>query len=422
MRVVVIGAGLVGLATAWTLHRGGAEVTVVDPAPGQGATYAAAGMLAAVTETYYREEELGRLCLAGATAYPAFVEDVAEALGRGTEELGHRTTPTLVVGADAADREALTDLHRLSTGLGLASQLLTTREARRREPLLSPRISCAVLAEGDHQVDPRTLGSALLEALTAARAEAHVPARASGILHSGDPSAPVRGVRLEDGTTLEADAVVVANAVAAKDLEGLGADLTGALRPVYGDVLRLRPPARTDQVLAGSVRGRVAGRPVYLVPRADGSVVLGATSREDGRAGVHVGGLHELLSDAIRIVPALAECELAEVVARPRPGTPDNAPLLGRLPTEGLVVATGTYRNGILLAPAIAAAVTRLLGLTDAVTADALPELPDLTPFDPLRFRPATHHHATHRHAIDHHATDHHATDQPATIPEEDPR
>ncbi len=395
MRVIVIGAGVIGLATAWTLRRAGAAVTVVDPAPASGATHAAAGMLAPVAETYYREQELGRLCLASAAAYPGFVAELARALGREVADVGYLPTRTLIVGADAADRGALSDLHELSLSLGLGSQRLTTREARRLEPLLLPTLSCAFLAEEDHQVDPRILARALLEALVAAGAQV-VEEAAAAVTHVGDDTSPVTGVRLKGGRELGADAVVVANAVAARRLDGLGVDLTRSLRSVYGDVLRLGTPPHLRGLLTGTVRGLVAGRPVYLVPRADGTVVLGATSREDGSDAVSVGGVHELLRDAIRIVPAVAEFSLGEAVARARPGTPDNAPLLGSLPAEGLVAATGTFRNGVLLAPAVGAVVTQLLGLSEPASRDRPPvELSsaELAAFDPGRFsRPALPH------------------------------
>lgn len=376
MRTIVIGAGLVGLATAWRLRAAGAEVTVVDPAPASGATHAAAGMLAPVAETYYREEALGRLGLASATRYPAFVDEVAAALGRDRGEVGYRDTRTLVVGADAADRGSLGDLFDLTIGLGLSMERLTTRQARRLEPLLSPTLSCAFLVEGDHQVDPRVLAQALLQALGGAGVE-FVERRAAAVTAS---TGAVSGVQLDDGTHLSADRVVLTAGVGARDVADTGVDLRGALHPIYGDVLRLDAPASLRGQVTGTIRALVAGKPAYLVPRADGSLVLGATSREDGNPRVSAGGVHELLRDAIRLLPALAEFALVETVARARPGTPDNAPLLGPLPVPGLVAATGTYRNGILLAPAVADAVAHLLRL------DVESPLPDLSPFDPTRF------------------------------------
>ncbi len=438
MHVIVIGAGLVGLAAGWRLAQLGERVTLVDPDPAGGATHAAAGMLAPVAETSYDERALGQLCLASNDRYAGFVGQLAAALGRSAQDVGYRQTRTLIVGADAADRGALSDLHELSVGLGLDSRRLTSREARRLEPLLGPGLSAAFLAEGDHQVDPRRLAAALLEALPAAGAQlvrgevravtsteydggasdggasdggasdggasdggasdcaAHAPTAPDDTRTGRDGTsrgAPrggsrvvgggaVTGVVLTDGRRITGDAVVVANAVAAGELDGIGLDLRASLRPVYGDVVRLDAPPSLRGLISGTIRGLVAGRPVYLVPRGDGSVVLGATAREDGQPRVSAGGVHELLRDAIRLVPAVAEFALTESVARARPGTPDNAPLLGRLPIGGLVAATGTYRNGVLLAPAVADAVAHLLGHPVAAPTD-------LAAFAPGRFAAA---------------------------------
>lgn len=358
-----------GLACAWTASRMGCRVTVVDPAPAQGATHAAAGMLAAAAETTHTERSFSELLRAGAQAYPGFVADVSRCVRGST---GYRTTATVVVGADAADRQALGELADLTTSLGLDVERLTTREARKLIPLLAPSLSGAFVAPRDHQVDPRVLAATLLRGLGD---------RGAQFVRESAVSVHGNAVDLSSGR-VTADAVVVANGVGAGSLPGLPLDLTAAVRPVYGDIIRLAPaPAGLD--LPGTLRGLVNGHAVYLVPRADGSVVLGATTREDGRAGVSLGGVHELLRDAIRVMPAVQEYEIAEVIARARPMTRDNLPLLGRL-TPGVVLATGFGRNGILLAPIAAAAVMTLLDMP----APDWAEVPDLSPVDPYRIRP----------------------------------
>ncbi|MEH0110941.1 glycine oxidase ThiO [Tersicoccus sp. MR15.9] len=372
--VLVLGAGVVGLGIAFTLARAGHPVTVVDPAPASGATHAAAGMIAPVAELAHQEEALLPLTLDSARRYHAFADDVAAVGGRDT---GYATTPTLVCGVDGADRDALAALHRLQLRLGLEAEQLTTREARRREPLLGPQLSAAYLLPRDHQVDPRLLSRALLAALTALGIRV-VEQRAEALLTAPEPSGVrVIGARLADGSTLEAAETVVATGVAAADLP-----VPLPLRPVHGDILRLQPPAGFP-ALTHTVRAIVRGMPVYVVPRPDGTLVLGATSREDGGAGLQAGGVHALLRDGITLLPALAEATIVDAVARARPGTPDNAPLLGRLrnadgaPTAGLVLATGFFRHGVLLAPAAGAAVLGLL---------AGEPLPVAEPFSPDRF------------------------------------
>ena len=351
MRVIVVGAGMVGLATAWRLHRDGHAVTVLDPAPASGATHAAGGMLTPVGEAYHGEDDLTSLLLASSRRYPAFVADVAAHLPAGIPT-GLLTAGTLIVGTDAADRGHLADLHDLCVRLGLRTEAVTTREARRLEPLLSPRLTCAFLAPEDHQVDPRLLAAALLTALRDAGVTIREEA-ATGVVAGEAPR-----VEFASGDTLAGDVVVVASGLGAADLTrdlggGHGLDLDRVLRPVHGEVLRLTAPPHLAPLLTRTVRGLVEGRPVYLIPRGDGRVLLGASSREDDERGVLAGGLHDLLVDAVRLVPAVREFVVEEVLARARPGTPDNAPIIGPI-APGVVLATGLFRHGILLAPLVA--------------------------------------------------------------------
>jgi glycine oxidase len=348
--VAVVGGGVVGLGIAWEAARAGRHVVVVDPAPGTGASFAAAGMLAAVSEYHYQEEALLGFMLESAKRWPAFAQPLAA-------EAGYLRTPTLCIAGDGADRQALADLRAVQETHGLDVKSLTVREARAREPMLSPGIVGAFEISADHQVDPRRLIAALLTRLGSERL---VRRRADALLWDG---ARVAGIRLDDGSELRAQETIVANGLGARYLEGLPVQLP--LRPVYGDILRLRIPQRLRPLVTATVRGLVRGRPVYLVPREDGTVVIGATQREDGSDAVSAGGVYELLRDAQALVPAVAELELYETIARARPGTPDNAPLLGRVAAgyadraaegdvPGLIIATGFFRHGVLLTPAAA--------------------------------------------------------------------
>jgi glycine oxidase len=380
---IVVGAGVIGLGIAWEAARSGRRVTVVDPAPGGGASFAAAGMLAAVSEYHYQEEQLLEFMLHSAGLWPGF----ADAAGEGC---GYLRTPTLCLAGDAADRQAFADLRAVQEAHGLAVRPLTVREARQREPLLAPALAGAFEIEADHQVDPRRLVQALLARLRERLGEGSlVRARADRLVWDGGR---VAGVVLEDGRELRAEETVVANGMGAREVGGLPVHVP--LRPVYGDVLRLRVPERVCPLVTATVRGLVRGRPVYIVPREDGTVVIGATQREDGSDAVSAGGVYELLRDAQALVPAVSELELHETTARARPGTPDNAPLLGRVAARdgeahdgaghvaGLIVATGFFRHGVLLTPA-AAEVCR--GLLDG-RAD-----PRWDAFRPDRFRTTTH-------------------------------
>ncbi len=394
--VAVVGAGVIGLATAWELRRRGRSVVVVDPEPGSGASRAAAGMLAPVSEVQYQQEPLYPLMSASAAAYPAFVAALEQAAG-GT--VGHRATETLVCGADAADRQALADLRALQARHGMTVEPLSLREARALEPALSPRLSSAFRIPHDHQVDPRRLVAGLLAALTAPElpdlpaGRDGGPARlvhglATGLRrHAGGA---VTGVRLADGGMVSAAWTVLAPGAGLGELEGLPEDWHPPLRPVHGDILRARVPAGSPELLQRTVRGLVHGVPVYLVPRTDGTVVIGATSREDDLTGPSAGGVFRLLRDAQALVPGVADLELTEVLARARPGTPDDIPYLGRVrdpdgsSVPGLVVSTGYFRHGVLLAPLAARLAAQLVAGADGPDPGA--DAAHLASTDPHRF------------------------------------
>ena len=368
---VVVGGGAIGLAAAWRAAVAGLSVEVVDPSPGGGASFAAAGMLAPVTEVHYGEEPLLGLNLASARRYPAFIAELEDAAGR---RAGYRACGTLAVAADNDDNAALGELFDFQRRLGLEVTRLTSRECRGLEPALAPSIRGGVRVEGDHQVDPRALTAALLDAGRAAGVRP-IAARAAGVVVVDGRAT---GVRLDNGEVRPAGAVVLAAGAWTSGLAGLPPDVVPPIRPVKGQILRLRGPA-ADPLLGGNLRGLVGGSPVYLVPRPDGRLVVGATAEEKGFDGaVTAGAVYGLLRDACALVPGVSELELAETTAAFRPGSPDNAPLVGATVVDGLLLATGHHRNGILLTPVTADAVAALL------TGAAVPDV--VAPFDPRRF------------------------------------
>ena len=384
--VVVTGGGVIGLSIAWRAAQRGFSVTLADPSPGQGASYAAAGMLTPVSEAAYTEKELFALGAASLGRYPAFAAELAVASG---EPASFRTAGTLQIGYDADDLAVIDELHALQDSLGVPGQRLTARECRRLEPMLDPSVRGGLLAEADGSVDPRQLTRALLAATERAGVRL-IRQPVEGILtgpgdrwpgdggpgdrRSGDGgpgdglgtgpragagggmdqpgSERAGGVRLADGSTITADWTVLAAGWNSAAIEGLPADCVPPVRPVKGQVARLRAP---DGFLRRTVRGIVRGSSVYLVPRDNGELVLGATQEDLGPdTRVTAGGLWELLRDARALVPGITELEFTEAVARLRPGTPDNAPVLGPCRMAGLVLATGHFRNGVLLTPVTA--------------------------------------------------------------------
>jgi glycine oxidase len=343
--LAVVGCGVIGLAIAWRCAQRGLRVTAYDPTPGGGASRVAAGMLAPVGEAYFGEAALTGLLVESYRRWAGFAAEV----GR-YGPTGYRTDGTLLLAATADDLTEAQRLWAYHASVGLPVTPLPAAALREREPALRPRLRGGALTT-DHQVDPRRL----LTALAAA-------ARAAGVR--------IVTRRVDDLAALPAGRVVVAAGCGSARLTGL------PVRPVKGQLLRLRGPGGAA-VLRHVVRGIADGRRVYLVPRPDGEVVVGATEEERTDAVPTAGAVLDLLRAATDLVPELAEYELAEVCVGHRPGTPDNAPILGEL-RPGVFVAAGHYRHGVLAAPVTADALADLVtGAGDGALA---------APFGPDRF------------------------------------
>ena len=376
---VVVGAGLIGLAVAWRAAQRGLRVALADPEPGSGASHAAAGMLAPVTEAHYGEERLLELNLASARRYPQFAAELEEVAGTPS---GYAAHGTLAVAFDTGDRAVLGDLAAFHNRLGLDSQPLTGRECRELEPLLSPDVQSGLLVTGDHQVDNRLLVAALLAAV----AHEKVPLYRERVTELLVERGEAVGVRLAGGETLRAAHVVLAAGCHSTSIPGLPPGVLPPIRPVKGQILRLSVPAHAAPFLKRTVRGVVRGRQVYLVPREHGELVVGATVEEQGfDTQVTAGGVYELLRAAHGLVPGIGELPLTETLAALRPGSPDNAPLLGPTELPGLIAATGHYRHGVLLTPITADVIAEVLE-TGKLPAQA-------QGFEPQRFagRPGNH-------------------------------
>ncbi|MFD0414460.1 glycine oxidase ThiO [Streptomyces sp. NPDC127108] len=375
--VLVIGGGVIGLVTAWRAAQRGLAVTVVDPEPGGGAAQVAAGMLAAVTELHHGEQTLLGLNLASARRYPDFVAELTEATGH---DVGYRACGTLAVALDSDDRAHLRELHALQQRSGLTPEWLNGRECRRLEPMLAPGVRGGLRVDDDHQVDPRRLAAALVVACE----EAGVTFTRAWARELSVVRERATGAVLADGTALAAGQTVLAGGSLSGRLAGVPRDVLPPVRPVKGQVLRLTVPGRYAPFLHRTVRAVVRGSHVYLVPRVSGELVVGATSEELGwDTTVTAGGVYELLRDAHELVPGITELPLTETRAGLRPASPDNAPLLGPTALPGLHLATGHYRNGVLLTP-----------VTGDVMAHALAtgELPEVArAFTPDRFTTSPH-------------------------------
>ena len=374
--VIVVGGGLIGLASAWRLAQAGLRVTVCDPTPGRRTSSVAAGMLAPVTEVEYGEEALLALNLASARAWPDFAAELEDASGL---PAGLHASGTLSVAYDVDDAAVLSRLASYQRRLGLEVAELTGRETRKREPMLAVGVAAGLWVPSDHSVDNRKTVTALLAATERAGVTL-VRQSVERVLVERDR---VVGVRLEDGTAPVTDTVLVAAGPWSAQLAGVPEELRPPVRPVKGEVLRLRVPEAYRPVLSHTVRATARGFAVYLVPRPDGELVVGATTTELGYdTRVLAGGVFSLLRDARTVLPVTDELELVETVAGLRPATPDNAPVLGPSGLDGLLWATGHYRNGVLLTPVTAQVIA------ETITSGSLPRIAE--PFVAERFTPGT--------------------------------
>ncbi len=350
--VVVIGGGVIGRVIAWRAARHGLDVTLVEPDPvtepadSRSSSTVAAGMLTPATEAVFGEEELMGLGVRSARMYDSFV---AEVEADSDMSVAHHRTGTLLVAFDRDDLAVLDELHDLQRRLGIATERLNGRECRRLEPHLAPSVRGGVLAPEDHSVDPRRLLPALARA--AERAGAREVAGSVTEVTDPGPDGARLGVHLADGTVLPAHQVVLAAGCPSARIT-LPAPVLPPIRPVKGQLLRARVRRGEPPLVERTVRGLVRGFPVYLVPRADGEVIVGATQEELGYdTALTAGGLWQVLRDARELVPGVTELEITETCVGLRPGSPDNRPLLGPTRVPGLHLAVGHFRHGVLLAP-----------------------------------------------------------------------
>jgi glycine oxidase len=370
--VVVAGGGVIGTAIAWRAAAAGLRVVLVDPDHGDAASGVAAGMLAPVSESLFGEGALLRVNLLAVTRFPGFAAELQDLTGH---DIGLRREGTLAIAYDHGDLAALTRLTAFRRSAGLSAEELDSRACRQLEPFLTPDVHGGVLFAGDWSVDNRRYTAALRAAMTAAK----VLLTRDRVTQARIQDGRVRGVRLAGGEEIDSAMVVVAAGCWSGAVGGLPGPLRSAVRPVKGQLLRLRHPAGIPPVISHTLRATVRGADVYLVPRADGEVIVGATSEERGPdRTVTAGAVHDLLRDAMSVLPLTSELILAETCAGLRPGTPDNGPIVGGCGIDGLLLATGHYRNGILMSPVTADAIVACLtGRAPAA---------EWEPFTPQRF------------------------------------
>ena len=366
-RIIIVGGGVIGLGIGWQLAKAGCTVSIYErDQAGRAASWAAAGMLAPHAEVHFEERELLNMGVQSCRMYP---EWVAELETDSRMNVGYRAEGTLIVGVDRDDARELEHLYESQKLLDLKVEWITGMEAREMEPLLSPKITAAIWSKDDHQVDNRAMVEALIRAYQ----------NTNGILHEDTSvdkieivNGKAKGIWIK-GNLEEADVIVLAAGCWSSDINGLPKSVQPPVRPVKGQMLALQ--MEEGIVLQKVIRAPRAKYPtdVYLVPKDDGRLVIGATSEEMGfDTRLTAGGLFELLRGAWEAVPGIYDLPVLETWAGLRPGSRDNAPILGETGVENLIMATGHYRNGILLTPITAREIASLI-LTDQTSENIVP-------------------------------------------------
>ena len=355
-KILIIGGGVIGLGIGWQLAKAGADVTIHESGQaGHGASRAAAGMLGPIAEAHSDELKLLKLSNQSLARYPEWVDELETETGM---SIGYRAEGTLIIAIGDDEASQLEHTYALQQDLGLKVEWLSGREARDIEGALSPYVTASIRCETDHQVDNRLMAQALQRAYEGR----------GGVLHQNSPierivieNGTATGVKTQDGFQA-ADVCILAAGCWSGQISGLPDGIIPPVRPVKGQMLALR---MQDGVILKNVIRTVVTRypmPVYLVPRSDGRLIVGATTEEVGfDRDLTVGGVYELLHGAYEAVPGVYKLPLIETWTGLRPGSGDNEPILGETPVKNLIYATGHYRNGILLTPITAYEISKLI-------------------------------------------------------------
>jgi len=370
LRITIVGGGVIGLAVGWRLARDGHKVTVFDAgASAPGASHVAGGMLAPVSEYGFDHDAFYALGERSLARFPTFLEELE---ADGGIQVPLCTSGALMVARDRDDAEAIRRLYRFRESRGLPVQWLSGSEARELEPLLSPRVSGGMWIPDDHEVDNRTLVHALASALRAQGGTLHTDTPVESVTVDGGRA---RGVVSALGV-VEADVTVLAAGAWSGGMPGIPADALPPVRPVKGQIVSLR--LTRDCPLSRVIRTPDC----YIVPKEDGRLVVGASEEEMGfDTTATAGPVFRLLERAWEVLPSIYELPIESIDVGLRPGTRDHLPVIGPSQIQGMVIAAGHYRHGILLAPATADAVAQ--GIREGFA-------PELEPFSPARFAATT--------------------------------
>jgi len=366
-RIIIVGGGVIGLSIAWRLSRETTrdEILLLDAnRAGEGTSRVSAGMIAPIAEAGFEDPHFIKFARLSRERYRAFVSEVS----RDAETpvaLGEEGS--IIVAIHRDDVEAMRRVYDHRRHADLPVEWLSGTQAREMEPTLTPRVSAAMWIAYDGQVNPRALLPALVRACNRRGVEVRENASVSRIVIEGDVAT---GVEV-GGELLPADTIVLCAGAWSGSIDGMPADVVPQVRPIRGQILRLTRTA--DFAMKHVVRGPRA----YLLPKDDGTVVVGATQEEAGfDATPTAGGIKTILENAWEMVPSIYDLPIERVEVGLRPGTRDHLPLIGATRIRGLIMATGHFRHGILFAPTTADAVCRGI-LTGDFGADVAAFAPD---------------------------------------------
>ena len=366
--MAIVGGGIIGCSIAFELAAEKLKIVILDrQQPGREASWAAAGMLSPAPDSR-RDLPLVPLAKESLGLYPNFVLAIQEASGKSVDHTRNGTLQIFTAASAEADRDAMLAEH---LALGLVSESLALAEARKLEPALNPAVRAVLFLSTEETVAPRLLMGALLAAAANRRVEIRSGFCVTSLIHDGPRCTGV----VAGDQSIQAKHVIIAAGCFSAGIGGetrLGIPLIPT-SPVRGQMLALRREGLGLRHVLRSERG-------YLVPRSEGRIVAGSTLEDAGfNKSVTEAGVKQIRESAAELCPDLAEAEVLETWAGLRPGTPDDLPILGPTDAEGLILATGHYRNGILLAPVTAKLVRDwvMRGHTEF----------DAGAFSPLRFR-----------------------------------
>jgi glycine oxidase len=369
--VAIVGGGIIGCSIAFQLAAEKLKIVVLDrQQPGREASWAAAGMLSPAPDSP-RDRLLVPLSKESLRLYPEFVRAIEESSGKPVDYTRKGTLQIFTGALAEAERNAMLAEHR---ELGLASEAISLSDARKLEPALNPAVRAVVHLPEEESVDPRLLMDSLLAAAANRGVEIRSGFSVTSLIEDGDRCA---GVLAADGEKIESKHVIIAAGCFSGEIAGAAGKNIPSIptRPVRGQMLALRQTHLTLRQVLRSERG-------YLVPRSDGRIVAGSTSEEAGfHKGVTAGGIRKIVEAGVELCAGLGAAEILETWSGLRPGTPDDLPILGLTNVEGLILATGHYRNGILLAPVTAKLIKEWV-IDGRTTLDT-------QAFSPLRFESA---------------------------------